>query len=129
VATIVTPETLLAWHRKLIATKYDGSAFRTPGRPLTSTEISNLVIRMAEENGELGEAVSPVQFDSIINIRYGCLFEVQLGLCLEMGVRLGCKALDLKAGFVERNLTSSLGRWVTIENKEPVRSSCSFLAL
>src|SRR5258708_39250783 len=25
VATIVTPETLLAWHRKLIAQKYDGS--------------------------------------------------------------------------------------------------------
>ena len=39
VATIVTPETLLAWHRKLIAKKYDASAFRTPGRPLTSTEI------------------------------------------------------------------------------------------
>ena len=26
VATIVTPETLLVWHRKLIAKKYDGSA-------------------------------------------------------------------------------------------------------
>jgi transposase InsO family protein len=54
VATIVTPETLLAWHRKLIAKKYDGSAFRTPGRPLTSTEISNLVVRMAEENRSWG---------------------------------------------------------------------------
>src|SRR3954452_18556379 len=31
VATIVTPETLLAWHRKLIAKKYDGSASRRPG--------------------------------------------------------------------------------------------------
>ena len=31
VATIVTPETLLAWHRKLIAKKYDGSANRGPG--------------------------------------------------------------------------------------------------
>jgi hypothetical protein len=30
VATIVTPETLLAWHRKLIAEKYDGSASRMP---------------------------------------------------------------------------------------------------
>ncbi|HYR44237.1 MAG TPA: hypothetical protein VER98_14505, partial [Terriglobia bacterium] len=50
VATIVTPETLLAWHRKLIAKKYDGSAFRATGRPLTSKDISSLAIRMAEEN-------------------------------------------------------------------------------
>jgi len=54
VATIVTPQTLLAWHRKLIAQKYDGSAHRTPGRPLTPTEISDLVIRMADENGGWG---------------------------------------------------------------------------
>ena len=33
VASIVTPETLLAWHRKLIAQKYDGTAHRAPGRP------------------------------------------------------------------------------------------------
>src|SRR5215831_1235720 len=50
VATIVTPETLLAWHRKLIAMKYDGSAHRGPGRPPTAGEISALVVRMAEEN-------------------------------------------------------------------------------
>jgi putative transposase len=31
VSTIVTPETLLAWHRKLIAKKYDRSAYRQPG--------------------------------------------------------------------------------------------------
>ena len=30
-ATIVTPETLLAWHRQLIAHKYDGSGQRGPG--------------------------------------------------------------------------------------------------
>src|SRR5437899_557851 len=40
VATIVTPETLLAWHRKLIAQKYDGSKFRISGRPCTTTEIA-----------------------------------------------------------------------------------------
>src|SRR4029078_4872815 len=33
IATIVTPETLLVWHRKLIALKYDGSGNREPGRP------------------------------------------------------------------------------------------------
>jgi hypothetical protein len=43
VATIVTPETLLAWHRKLIAQKYDGSAQRQPGRPQTAAEIAALV--------------------------------------------------------------------------------------
>src|SRR5256885_15527981 len=29
--TIVTPETLMTWHRKLIAEKYDGTPYRTPG--------------------------------------------------------------------------------------------------
>src|SRR6266699_5279066 len=33
IATIVTPDTLLAWHRRLIAHQYDGSARRGPGRP------------------------------------------------------------------------------------------------
>src|SRR3954469_11466687 len=35
VATIVRPETLLAWHRRLIARKYDGSTNRGRGRPRT----------------------------------------------------------------------------------------------
>src|SRR5213594_2216078 len=47
VATIVTPATLLAWHRKLIAQKYDGSAYRAPGRPRTAREIAALVVRFA----------------------------------------------------------------------------------
>ena len=46
VATIVTPETLLAWHRKLIAQKYDGSSKRALGRPRTLNEIEALVVRM-----------------------------------------------------------------------------------
>jgi hypothetical protein len=54
VATIVPPETLLAWHRKLIARKYDGSACRAPGRPRTAGEIEALVVRMAEDNRDWG---------------------------------------------------------------------------
>jgi hypothetical protein len=50
VATIVTPETLLVWHRKLIARKYDGSGKRRPGPPRPAGEIEALVVRMAEEN-------------------------------------------------------------------------------
>ena len=40
VATVVAPETLLAWHRKLIANKYDGSAQRSVGRPRTAADIA-----------------------------------------------------------------------------------------
>ena len=54
VATIVTPETLLAWHRKLISKKYDGSAQRGPGRPRTAAALETLVVRMADENRDWG---------------------------------------------------------------------------
>jgi putative transposase len=50
VASIVTPEALLAWHRQLIAQKYDGSGQRGPGRPRTRQEIEALVVRWAEES-------------------------------------------------------------------------------
>ena len=50
IADLVTPDTLLAWHRKVIAEKYDGSANRGPGRPRTPKEIEDLVVRMAQEN-------------------------------------------------------------------------------
>jgi putative transposase len=55
VATIVTPETLLAWHRKLIAHKYDGSGKRGPGRPRTAEDTEALVVRLATENGSWGD--------------------------------------------------------------------------
>jgi hypothetical protein len=48
---IVTPDTLLRWHRQLVARKYDGSKQRKmAGRPRTKLEIRKLVLRMAEEN-------------------------------------------------------------------------------
>ena len=54
VATIARRETLLAWHRRMIANKYDGSTYRTPGRPKTVAEISKIVVLMAEENRTWG---------------------------------------------------------------------------
>jgi len=54
VTGLVTPDTLLAWHRKLIAHKYDGHENRRPGRPCTREEFENLVIRMAKENRTWG---------------------------------------------------------------------------
>jgi transposase InsO family protein len=53
-ATIVTPETLLRWHRRLIAQKYDGSGKRNPGRPRTISEIEALVVQMAQQNRDWG---------------------------------------------------------------------------
>jgi putative transposase len=51
----VTLATLLAWHRKLAASKYDTSKYdtskcRKPGRPPTVQSIARLVVRLAKEN-------------------------------------------------------------------------------
>ena len=46
----VTPATLLAWHRRLMAGKYDASKRRKPGRPPTNRSIARLVVRLAREN-------------------------------------------------------------------------------
>jgi putative transposase len=55
VASIVNPETILAWHRKLIAQNFDGSGQRkTPGRPRVDAELEALVIRLAQENRSWG---------------------------------------------------------------------------
>src|SRR5215471_18351830 len=51
VATIVKPDTILAWHRKLVAQKFDGSEQRKAvGRPRVDKEIEDLVVQMAKEN-------------------------------------------------------------------------------
>jgi putative transposase len=51
IANLVTPQTLLTWHRRLIAKKYDSSNIRRKvGRPPTVEEIRQLVLRLAEEN-------------------------------------------------------------------------------
>lgn len=49
VATIVTPDTILAWYRRLIAAKWTYPRGKA-GRPGMMKEIRTLVIRMAEEN-------------------------------------------------------------------------------
>jgi putative transposase len=46
----VTPATLLAWHRRLAARKYDTSKRRRPGRPPATRSIARLVVRLAKEN-------------------------------------------------------------------------------
>ena len=56
VATIVKPETILAWHRTLVAKKFDGSSQRkAPGSPSVDAELEALVVRLAQENGSWGD--------------------------------------------------------------------------
>src|SRR2546428_3158579 len=51
IATLVTPDTLMRWYKRLIAQKFDGSQQRRAlGRPRVAEEIEQLVVRMAEEN-------------------------------------------------------------------------------
>jgi putative transposase len=55
VANIVTPDTILAWHRRLVAQKFDGSQQRkAPGRPPIDPELEALLVRMARENRSWG---------------------------------------------------------------------------
>lgn len=49
------PDIILAWYRRLIAQKFDGSRHRQyPGRPPVSSEVEALVVRMARENSGWG---------------------------------------------------------------------------
>jgi hypothetical protein len=50
----VTPATLLAWHRRPVARKYDTSTRRQPGRPPTVRSIARVAIRLARENSLWG---------------------------------------------------------------------------
>ncbi len=74
----VTPGTLLAWHRKLIARKWDYSARRTRiGRPPSSAALKKLVLRLADENprwghrriqGEMARLGHPMASGTVWNI-------------------------------------------------------------
>jgi len=51
VACVAKPDTILAWYRRLIAQKFDGSKYRSyPGRPPVKSEIVELIVKMAGEN-------------------------------------------------------------------------------
>src|SRR5205814_328931 len=55
VATIVKPDTILGWHRRLVAQQCDGSPQRkAPGRPMIDQELEALVVRLAQDNRSWG---------------------------------------------------------------------------
>jgi transposase InsO family protein len=48
--TVVSPDTLLRWHRRLVAQKWNFAERRGVGRPGIMRHISELIVRMAQEN-------------------------------------------------------------------------------
>ena len=56
VGSLFTPDTILRWHRELVAQKWDYSDRRKkkPGRPPTPEDITQLVLQIARENPSWG---------------------------------------------------------------------------
>ena len=54
ICNVFSPETILKWHRELIAKKYDGSKCRKYGRPQISDELRKLIIKLARQNRSWG---------------------------------------------------------------------------
>jgi putative transposase len=83
VACIAKPDTILAWYRRLIASKFDGSKHRaSAGRPAIAKDIETVIVTMARENSgwgydrivgalaNLGHTVSDQTVENILR-RYG----------------------------------------------------------
>ena len=56
---IVTPKTLLRWHRKRIARHWTQPPARRTGRPPVSTELRQLIVRLAQEESDVGTPPHP----------------------------------------------------------------------
>src|SRR5215813_1892875 len=55
VALVAKPETILAWYRRLIARKFDGSQNRSyPGRPRLDAAVEAMIVRLAQQNSNWG---------------------------------------------------------------------------
>ncbi len=54
VGTLVTPDTLFRWYRRLIARKYNGSKARKAGRAKASAAIEQWILQMARGNPTWG---------------------------------------------------------------------------
>ena len=55
---LVRPETLLRWHRQIVARKWT-RPHRPPGRPALDPEVRDLILRLARENPRVGVPADP----------------------------------------------------------------------
>ena len=51
---LVSPDTLLRWHRQRVAKKHDGSTRRGPAKRGIKADVEQLIVRMALDNGSWG---------------------------------------------------------------------------
>jgi hypothetical protein len=99
VANIVKPDTILGWHRQLVAQKFDGSDQRkSPGRPRVDKELEDLVVKMAKDNRSWG-------YDRIA----GALAELGLQALLAVNVTCAINSLIAHPVFIRRYLRN---RWL-----------------
>jgi putative transposase len=54
VMLISTPDTVLRWHRELVRRKWTFKRKGKPGRPVISSELKALVVKLAKENSRWG---------------------------------------------------------------------------
>jgi len=87
VASIVKPDTILGWHRKLAADKFDGSEQRkSPGRPRVNKKLEDLIVQMAKDNrswgydrlaGVLSELGYDISDQTVGNIPYASSYRLK----------------------------------------------------
>src|SRR2546428_609536 len=132
VAAIVKPDTILGWHRKLVAQKFDGSQQRkAPGRPTIDKEVEDLVVRMAQENrswgydrivgalANLGYTISDQTVGNILK-RHGLPPAPDRNAYAERWVRsVKEECLSRLILFGERSLRRALTEYVTHFHHEP----------
>ena len=84
VACVAKPDTILAWYRRLIAHKFDGSKNRSyPGRPRIDREVEALVVQMARENSGWGyDRVA----GALANLGYGVSDETVANILRRHGI-------------------------------------------
>jgi hypothetical protein len=72
VANVARPDTILAWYRKLVARKFDGSkARRGPGRPRTAVSRKVSGTKIFWETKEFGPACRKTTFPSSVSVVCG----------------------------------------------------------
>jgi hypothetical protein len=83
VACVAKPDTILAWYRRLIARKFDGSKHRSyPGRPRVGPELEALILHMARENKSwVTIALPALSPTSAINSLIRVLLQIAAGSC------------------------------------------------